>query len=37
MTDRAYALSITRQAEVLGISRGAVSSVPRVVSDTISR
>ena len=33
MIDRTHALSVTRQAEALGISRGAVYYVPRVMSD----
>jgi putative transposase len=33
MIDRSRALSVTRQAEALGISRGAVYYVPRAMSD----
>src|SRR5476651_2532693 len=33
MIDRSHALSVTRQAEALGISRGAVYYVPRAMSD----
>jgi putative transposase len=33
MIDRTHKLSIARQAEALGISRGAVYYVPRAVSD----
>jgi putative transposase len=33
MIDRTHALSITRQADALGISRGMVYYVPRAMND----